>query len=285
MADNTAVSHRVGYVGLGDMGGGIAVHLAQSGVDLAVFDLNADAIARVVSEGAKPAASLAELAAATDIIVICVLDSAQVKAVVAGPGGLLEHGRRGQVIVIQSTVVPQTVVDVAAMAASHGIDVIDAPVSGNVEDRLNGTLAVIVGGEEDVVARCLPVLEIIGSPVIHVGPLGSGQVAKLANNSITLTTRLAAIEIMRFTAAYGVSEAKLRAVAKASSADSWVLDNWSYFDDHTRAAHGDNAPQVCEAVEAGEARGLEMPLSRAVMANSHAIEAGRRVVLAAQQED
>lgn len=241
MAQSDPVTQRVGYVGLGNMGGGIAIHLARSGVQLIVYDINSDAVAKVVAEGGNGAKSLQQIAREADVVVVCVLDSEQVIDVVLGQNGILDNSRPGQVIIIQSTVIPQTILRVAEAARERGVDVIDAPVSGSFEDRLNGTLAVIVGGDERVVDRCRPVLETIGSKVRHVGPLGSAEVAKLANNAIMHTTRLAAIEVMRFAAAYGVSEEMVRSVAKVSSADSWVLDNWSYFDAQTVSAIGECA--------------------------------------------
>lgn len=269
-------TQRVGYIGLGNMGGGIATHLVRAGVPLIAYDINPDAVEKVVTAGGKGAESVRQVTEEADILIVCVLDSAQVIDVVAGPNGILEHSRPGQIVIIQSTVIPQTIVRVADAARERGVDLIDAPVSGSFDDRLNGTLAVIVGGDETVVERCRPVLETIGNKVRHVGPLGSAEVAKLANNAIMHTTRLAAIEIMRFAAAYGVSEDMVRAVAKVCSADSWVLDNWGYFDAQTMLAIGDDAPQIRNALEAAEHRDIDLPLCRATADIAPSIESGRR---------
>jgi 3-hydroxyisobutyrate dehydrogenase len=270
------VTYRVGYVGLGNMGGGIAVHLAQAGVRLIVYDIDPQAVARVVAEGAEEAASPAHLAAESDIVIICVLNSEQLMAVLTGRDGILESSRPGQIVVIQSTVPPQTVLRAAQAAESFGVGVIDAPVSGSFDDRRNGTLAVIVGGADDVVARCRPVLEIIGNKIRHVGPLGAAEVAKLVNNAIMHTTRLAAIEAMRFAASFGVSEEMIRAVAKLCSANSWVLDNWEYFDQQTLAAMGDDAPQIRDILEAASDVGVDLPLCRETARAAAAIESNRR---------
>jgi 3-hydroxyisobutyrate dehydrogenase-like beta-hydroxyacid dehydrogenase len=104
--------------------------------------------------------------------------------------------------------------------------------------------------------------------VIHVGPLGAGEVAKLANNAIMNTTRNVAIEVAEFARAYGVTEEKLLEVCATSSAESWVLDNWAYFDDHLREGRGADAPQVRESVEAASDRGVDLPICKAVAANA-----------------
>lgn len=270
---------RVGYIGLGNMGGGIATHLVRAGVPLFAYDTNPDAVQKIVAEGGKAAESLRQITEDADILVVCVLDSAQVLDVVAGENGILQHCRPGQVVIIQSTVIPQTILRLADAAKERGVDLIDAPVSGSFEDRLNGTLAVIVGGDAAVVERCRPLLETIGNKVRHVGPLGSAEVAKLANNAIMHTTRLAAIEAMRFAAAYGVTEDMVRAVAKVCSADSWVLDHWAYFDAQTKLAIGDDAPQIRDALEAAGHRDVDLPLCRAAAGNAPAIESGRRHLL------
>lgn len=279
MAQSSSVTQQVGYVGLGNMGGGIAIHLARAAVRLIVYDINPDAVTKIVVEGGRAAASLQQIAEEADIVLICVLDSEQVIDVVLGQNGILDNSRPGQVIIIQSTVVPQTILHVAEAASKRGVAVLDAPVSGSFEDRLNGTLAVIVGGDQTVVDRCRPLLETIGNKVRHVGPLGSAEVAKLANNTIMHTTRLAAIEVMRFAAAYGVSEEMVRSVAKVSSADSWVLDNWSYFDAQTKSAIGDDAPQIRNLLEAADYRGVDLPLCRATADAAPRIEVGRRQLL------
>jgi 3-hydroxyisobutyrate dehydrogenase len=276
------VTERVGYVGLGDMGGGIATHLARSGVDLTVYDVSPAAVERLVVEGANAATSPANLMGAVDIAVVCVYNAAQVRDVVHGQDGLLSNARAGQVIVVQSTVPPDTVLAVAEVAADHGVGVVDAPVSGNTDDRLNGTLVVMVGGEDTVLDRVSPLLATIGDPVIVVGPLGSGAVAKLANNTIMQATRNAALEVMAFAAAFGLSEAKIREACRAGSAQSWVLANWEYYDYQAARGAGAAAPQVRETVAAAAGRGVDLPLSRALLDLHPEAFRRRRELLAAR---
>ena len=171
----------------------------------------------------------------------------------------------GDAIIVQSSVLPETITTVAAAAAERGVHVVDAPVSGNVEDRIGGTLTVFVGGDDESVARCCPVLEIIGNPVVHLGAHGAGEISKLINNTILQAARNVAVELVEVAAAFGIREEELFAVINESSGGAWALRNWRMLDDLLISGRGVQANQTREVLETAQKLGIEMPLTRQIL--------------------
>ena len=176
----------VGYIGLGAMGGAMAGRLVEGGFDLQVFDLSADAIAAVVAKGATAAASGAELAAACDHISVCVPDDAAVMEVVTGERGILNACAAGTAIVVHSTVHPDTVRDLAALAAERGVTVFDAGVAGGAAAAEVGDLSIMVGvPRQGISDTSRAVLDCCGGAVFEAGPVGAGMAMKVAFNVMT----------------------------------------------------------------------------------------------------
>ncbi|HEY3247970.1 MAG TPA: NAD(P)-dependent oxidoreductase, partial [bacterium] len=174
--------------------------------------------------GGLSSESVQELAAACDLVLVMVADDAQVIEVCTGPGGIVPHARSRTVLVISSTVKPSTCQQVAAAAVVRQIDVLDAPVARGQRAAEEGTLTVFVGGGPDVVARCRPIFEAFAREVEHVGnEVGSGQVAKLANNLILWAGVVAVHEALALAEALGVSPARLRDALQHGSADGYAL--------------------------------------------------------------
>lgn len=271
----------VGYVGLGDMGSGIATHLVEVGVRLVVFDLNPEAIAAVVAKGAKSAGSLEELAATSDVIIVCVDPQKQVVRVV---DQLAEFLGPGQTVIIQSSVSPAAVIEMGETMAQKGVKLFDAPVSGSHEDRRNGTLSVLTGATAEGVEAERALLESIGRP-LYLDALGGGEVAKLANNAIMTVTRLATIESLEFGRAFGVSEENLAEAIKISSGGSWVLDNWEYFDEQLRSGFTlrMSSKQSREIIETAENRDVHMRMTEAALQHSKIIHGARYAHLTGQE--
>jgi len=199
---------------------------------------------------------------------VVLVDDEQVHRAVAGAGGLLDLLQPGAAIVVQSTVLPSTVVELGRLAAERGIGLIDAPVSGGSVRAEEGTLAVIVGGEDAVVERCLPMLEPLGT-VYRLGALGNGQVMKLVNNVMGMGAKAVAYEALGLASAYGIGEEAARAAASSGSADSHFLHHVEHFDDlllnHTLA--GTDAlwdllsKDPWHALVAAHDRGLRLPFT------------------------
>jgi 3-hydroxyisobutyrate dehydrogenase-like beta-hydroxyacid dehydrogenase len=205
----------VGFVGLGQMGSLIAGHLVDRPGDLVVHDIRPEATAPLAERGATVATSLAEVGAAADVISVMVLDDAQVVGVF---DGLLASARPGTVIAIHSTIRPETAVVCAERAATAGVDVLDAPVSGGAAGAAAGRLAVMVGGDRAAYERCREVFRCWAELVMHFGPVGAGTRAKIARNLIGFTSYCAAAEAQRLAEASGVDIAKLGAVVRHTDA-------------------------------------------------------------------
>ena len=211
---------RVGVVGLGMIGGGVAVSLARSGVPpVAVHDVRADAADAL--EGVPAcAASPAEVAAASDVLLVAVVDAEQARDVLAQA---LPAARPGSTVVLLSTVSLAAVRELAASCAEHDVTLLDAGVTNGPAAATNG-LVTMVGGPESTVEAVLPVLEAFSQAVVHCGPLGAGMTTKLARNAITYSMWAAVREATGLAAAGGVSPATLlRVLEQADDAVSPLL--------------------------------------------------------------
>ena len=185
---------RTGFVGLGYIGKPMALTLPAGGHETVVFDIASAPVQELVGGGAKAAASPAEVAAASDVVGICVQTDAQVRAVIQDEDGLLAGAKPGLVIAIHSTILPSTAQAMSELAAKQGVEVVDACVSGNTR-AADPMFKLYVGGEADQVERIRPYLTAIAADrVIHAGPLGSGCKAKICLNLVTYLQWLAAFE-------------------------------------------------------------------------------------------
>ena len=185
---------RTGFVGLGYIGKPMALRLPAAGLDTAVYDVVAAPVHELAGAGAKAASSPAEVAAASDVVGVCVQTDAQVRAVIQGEEGLLAGAKPGLVIVVHSTILPSTVLAMNALAAARGVDVVDACVSGNTR-AADPMFKLYVGGEPAQVEKIRFYLTAIAAErVIHAGELGSGCKAKICLNLVTYLQWLAAFE-------------------------------------------------------------------------------------------
>lgn len=200
---------RAGFLGLGDIGLPMAKRLAAA-LPTTVFDVVAERVA--ACEGAQGAASPREVAAASDVLGVCVRDDDDVRAVTSGPDGILAGASRGLVVAIHSTVQPATVEEVAALAKPHGVDVIDACITGGAAGAAQGTLTVMAGGDAAVVERARPYFECFAKKTVHTGPLGSGCKMKLCNNLMTYLAWTSIYEATMLARAAGLSQDVLEEV-------------------------------------------------------------------------
>ncbi|OCW84180.1 3-hydroxyisobutyrate dehydrogenase [Nocardia farcinica] len=210
---------RLGYVGLGNIGGPMAGSLAAWAGGLTVFDLSSDAVAKVVEKGATAAESLADLAASADIIGICVLDDAQVRTVVAGPDGLLSAARPGTVITVHSTIAPETAVELADLCAAREVTLLDAAISGGAMGAASGRLAIMVGGPRAAYETLKEPFALTADMLVHAGPeVGAGTRMKLARNLLHFISFTATTEAARLAEAAGIDITKLGKVVRHSDA-------------------------------------------------------------------
>jgi 3-hydroxyisobutyrate dehydrogenase len=199
---------RAGVIGLGGIGHGLASSLVQAGVTVAVCDVREEATA-AFRDGARLAATPAELAAHSDVVLVSVFDDLQVRAVLGGPDGVFAGAAPGTAVVILSTIPATTVDDMRAQGAPHGVTVVDCGVSGGPEAASSGEWVCMIGGSAEEVDRVRPVLDLISCLVLHMGRPGAGHAAKLARNLITYGAWYAAFEAQQLAEAAGIDLVKL----------------------------------------------------------------------------
>lgn len=170
------------------MGLPMSRNLVEAGYDLTVFDLDGAAIEQARAFGASSAPSGSEVAAQSDIIITMVPDSPHVEAAIAGPGGIIEGISAGSVVIDMSTISPASGKKMAALLEEKGANFVDAPVTGGVMGAEAGSLSIMVGGNAEAFERTLPVLNVLGGDVTHMGPVGSGHTTKIANQLIGVAT-------------------------------------------------------------------------------------------------
>lgn len=230
MQPGTTSLGTIGFVGLGDMGAGIASNCAKH-LDLVAFDLRPEMESAVLGWGGRWAESVEALLSTSDVVCLCLVDDDQLRAFV-DDSRAFETMRRGTTLVLHSTLSPQLVRAIAAEGAERGIEVVDAPVSGARPAAEAGTLSVMVGATEATFERLQPLWDAIGTVSFRMGDVpGSGQVAKLCNNLISQTNMLVALEAIKLARACGMDEDAMVEVARAGSGNSWVFERWGLGDD------------------------------------------------------
>jgi 3-hydroxyisobutyrate dehydrogenase len=218
---------RVGFVGLGTMGAAMAANLGRAGYPLHVWNRTPGKAGPLVDIGATEAKSPRELAAAVDIVVICVSDTPDVDAVLFGSDGIAEGAHDGLLVVDCSTISPAATRDFAKRLGERGVAMIDAPVSGGSEGAMHGTLTIMVGGEAADVERGHAVLAAMGRTVTHMGPVGAGQATKAVNQVIISGTYLGVAEGLVLAIKAGLDPDAVVTALSSGAAQSWVLANRS----------------------------------------------------------
>ncbi len=215
---------KVGFVGLGIMGRPMAKNLLKAGIDLTVFDFNKDAVADVVSCGGKAAASGKELAEQVDVVITMVPNSPHVRAAVLGPNGIAEGAKPGLTLIDMSSIDPTASQAISADCEKFGIDMLDAPVSGGEPKAIDGTLSVMVGGKKETFDKFYDLLMIMAGSVVYVGPIGSGNVAKLANQMVVAINIAAVSEALVFAKKMGTDPELVYQAIRGGLAGSTVMD-------------------------------------------------------------
>lgn len=216
---------RVGFIGLGIMGGGMARNLLAAGHDLVVYNRTAARTAPLAEAGAQVAGSPRELASRCDVVFLCVSDTPDVEQVIFGPDGVVHGARPGTLVVDTSTISPEATRNIAARLAEHGIHFLDAPVSGGSEGAARGTLSIMVGGDAADLERARPYLEAMGRSITHLGPVGSGQLCKLVNQVLVVVNMLGVAEALLLAQAGGLDLNRTIEAVSGGAAGSWMLAN------------------------------------------------------------
>lgn len=214
---------RVGFIGLGSQGGPMARRIIDAGHPTTLWARRAASLEPYADTPAKIAASPKELAAASDLVCLCVVNDADVEDVLTSEDGVLAGLAGGGVVAVHSTIHPDTCSRLAAAAARQDVSLVDAPVSGGGIAAAEARLLVMVGGEPDVVERCRPVFSSYGDPVVHMGPAGSGQLTKLLNNVLFTANLATAASTLALGSALAVDPRRLAEVIANGTANSFAL--------------------------------------------------------------
>jgi 2-hydroxy-3-oxopropionate reductase len=218
------MAERVGFIGLGIMGGPMARNLMEAGYELTVHNRSPEKAEELGEAGATVAATPGEAAENSDVIITMLPDSPQVREVIAGEDGVLEGISQGSLVVDMSTISPVVTEELAEAIKQKGASMLDAPVSGGDVGAIDGTLSIMVGGEEADFERAKPLFGAMGKTITHVGPVGAGQVTKAANQIVVALTIEAVSEALVLGSAGGVSPEKILEVLSGGLAGNKVME-------------------------------------------------------------
>jgi 2-hydroxy-3-oxopropionate reductase len=214
----------VAFIGLGIMGAPMAINLVNAGFDVVGFNRSPAKTDRLVAAGGRRALSVAEATRGAEVIVTMLPDSPDVVAVLTDPAGVFAHAAAGSLVVDLSTIRPDVAASLSAEAMARGLRMVDAPVSGGERGAVDATLSIMVGGTADDFDAARAVLDAVGKTVVHVGPSGSGQTVKAANQLIVAGTIELVAEAIVFLEAHGVDTAAAIAVLAGGLAGNAILD-------------------------------------------------------------
>jgi len=215
---------KIGFIGLGVMGKPMSKNLIKAGYSLVVYDINPDAVNELVLAGAEKGDSPAHIGQLCDVVITMLPNSPQVEEVIAGEKGVLERAKPGSVVIDMSSISPITAVKVSQIAAAKGVEMIDAPVSGGEPKAKDGTLSIMAGGKEEVFESVKDILLSMGASAVLIGGIGSGNIAKLANQIMVALHLAAMSEAMVFAEKAGVDAEKVYHAIRGGLAGSTVLD-------------------------------------------------------------
>ncbi len=216
---------KVGFIGTGNMGRPMVGNLVRKGFGVVAYDLEPAALAAAAGLGATPVGSAAALAGQCDLVITMLPSASHVESAYLGAGGVLEGVPTGRLCVDMSTIDPATSRRVAARLSERGVRFIDAPVSGGVGGAEKGTLAIMVGGDAADLEEARPALAAMGATIVHVGPVGAGEAAKLCNNLIAGVATVAVSEAFRIAEGFGLDPKVLTRVIASSSGATWIMEH------------------------------------------------------------
>jgi 3-hydroxyisobutyrate dehydrogenase len=214
----------VGFIGVGNMGNPMAYNVLKAGFPMTVYDRNPRAMENLVQAGAQHTDSAREVVEASELVLTSLPASPDVEAVYLESGGVVDSAKLGTILIDLSSVFPSTPRKIEPRAKERGLHFLEAPVSGGVSGARAATLAIMVGGDPEVLARAQPVLRAIGPNIFHVGPVGAGNTVKAINNMMASVNALAMMEGVALGVKAGLDPMTIYEVVKASSGGSKALE-------------------------------------------------------------
>jgi len=223
----TSTRERIGFIGLGIMGLPMARNALRAGFPVTVTNRTIARAEPLKAEGATVVGAPKEVAERSDLVVTMVTSSPDVEAVLLGAGGVAEGTHDGLLAIDMSTISPLATRDFSARATERGFRTLDAPVSGGEVGAIEARLAIMIGGDEQDVARAMPLFSALGKTIVHIGGHGAGQACKLANQIAVAINNLGVSEALVFAAAQGIDLEKARAVIAGGAGSSWAMQNYA----------------------------------------------------------
>ncbi len=217
---------KIGFIGLGNMGGGMAVNLAKAGHEVTAFDLSPEAVAKAVEGGCRAADNLEAAVSGADVIVSMLPAGKHVRMVYAKPGGVFGFAQKGALMIDCSTIDVDSARAVISTAIDRGFEMIDAPVSGGVAGAAAGTLTFMCGGAAASYNRAKPFLEIMGKNVFHAGDAGNGQVAKICNNMLLGIHMIGTCEAFNLAKKLGLDAQTFYDISSTASGQNWSMTSY-----------------------------------------------------------
>ncbi len=217
---------KIGFIGLGNMGGPMARNLLKAGHDVTGFDLSEEAVSVFRDAGGVPAPSIADAATGVEVVVTMLPAGKHVREVYTGEGGVLSAASPGTLLIDSSTIDVASARDVAAGAADAAMPMVDAPVSGGVTGAEAATLTFMVGGPDEAFARAQPILDLMGKNIVHAGGAGNGQAAKICNNMILGISMIGVSEAFVLAEKLGLDHQKLFDISSTASGQCWSLTTY-----------------------------------------------------------
>lgn len=260
---------KIGFIGLGIMGKPMAKNLLKAGYELNICDINKNAVAEVAAAGAAAYDTPGETAAESDIILTMLPNSPHVKTVIEGKDGVLEGMKPGTILVDMSSIDPNVSIELEKEVAAAGGEMLDAPVSGGEPKAVDATLSFMCGGKQEVFDRVKPILEKMGSSIVLVGPVGSGNMTKLANQIIVAVNIAALSEALVLATKSGVNPENVYKAIRGGLAGSTVMDAKApmmldrNFDPGFRIEL--HIKDLTNAQNASKAVGMELPMTDRVL--------------------
>ena len=216
----------IAFIGLGNMGIGMATNLAKAGHDVRALDISEEAVVRAVSAGCKGARDTKDAVEAADVVITMLPAGAHVKMVYGGEDGVFEHARKDTLFIDCSTIDVASAREVISSATHKGFDMIDAPVSGGVGGAAAGTLTFMCGGTTEAYNRAKPFLDVMGENIFHAGDAGNGQVAKIANNMLLGIHMIGTCEAFNLAEKLGLDAQTFYDISSTASGQNWSMTSY-----------------------------------------------------------
>jgi|Deesub1362B_J571_1020462.scaffolds.fasta_scaffold04858_2 2-hydroxy-3-oxopropionate reductase len=214
----------IGFIGLGIMGKPMARNLLKAGFSLSVSSRSKEKMDELAREGAHPCHDYSELVGRSEVIITMLPDYQEVRDVVLGPRGIRPYLRPGMIVIDMSSIDPTVSIEISKQLAERSVHFLDAPVSGGEQGAIDGSLAIMIGGDADPVQKCMPIFEALGKNIVHVGPVGAGGFTKLANQIIVALNIAAVGEAFVLAQKAGLDVQKVYEAIRGGLAGSRVLD-------------------------------------------------------------